>query len=645
MTFRHDINGLRAWAVIAVLLFHFEIPGAKGGFAGVDVFFVISGYLMTEIIFQRWHNASFSIIGFYLDRARRIIPALGILCVALLAIGWFYIPSHDYIKIGEHVWGSAGFFSNHLYLGESGYFEKNSLTGKWLQHTWSLSVEWQFYLLYPLLVFLACRLVSLANARYILAACGFLSLAYGIWLTMHSADTAFYLLSTRLWELLAGALVCLFPLRTTERWKKILELAGFALLLYSFNQMSGAQWPGWQALFPVCGTVLILVAAQQSSWLTGNVIMQSIGTISYSLYLWHWPIAHWLDKSGALKNSSFVAIGLLMALLLSICSWRLVEKPFQKRYRTTNILSSARDKYALAALLLFSLLVSLWGYGVWQQKGFPDRPFDVEQRLQDDFLGKYEAIRANIGSHYRFECGFYDEEKQRHRDSIDPACTHLTHNNIIFLWGDSHAQALSEGLRTLAGDQFSVAQVATALCNPLIGKSSGILPIDNNCDLSNQFALQEITRLKPHTVVLAQEHSHELTDWDAMAKTLKQLGVGQVILVGPVPQWYPSLPTIIMARYRNSDALVIEDKGLVLEMLSTNELLHQRYDGSSLLRHVSLVDALCKNKTCQVKLAEDGELLSFDYGHLTPKASIYVVRLALGQLLVPGPSTSRPPNS
>ena len=151
MQFRADINGLRAIAVIAVVLYHFDIPGFGGGFAGVDIFFVISGYLMTRIIFSRVITGRFSILDFYLDRSRRIIPALAVMTAVLLLAGWFLLPPADYRMLGRHSVGALSFLSNILFYKEAGYFDEDSHS-KWLLHTWSLSVEWQFYLLYPIIV-------------------------------------------------------------------------------------------------------------------------------------------------------------------------------------------------------------------------------------------------------------------------------------------------------------------------------------------------------------------------------------------------------------------------------------------------------------------------------------------------------------
>ncbi len=207
--FRPDIAGLRAWAVLAVVLFHFNIPGFSGGFVGVDIFFVISGFLMTQIIARGLEDGRFSIWRFYLARARRILPALLVLCAVLLVLGWFALPPLDYRALGMHTLTSALFLSNIQYWREAGYFDAAS-HDKWLLHTWSLSVEWQFYLLLPLVLWVVWRLSpGRRNLARVLVSLLLASFALSVWLSSHKPEAAFFLLPTRAWEMLAGGLLAL----------------------------------------------------------------------------------------------------------------------------------------------------------------------------------------------------------------------------------------------------------------------------------------------------------------------------------------------------------------------------------------------------------------------------------------------------
>ncbi len=207
--FREDINGLRAWAVVIVILFHFGVPGFSGGFIGVDVFFVISGFLMTRIVIRGLENNKLSIIDFYMARARRIIPALLALCTVLLGLGWFVLVPPDYEKLGSHAVSSAAFVSNIKYWAETGYFDSASHE-KWLLHTWSLSVEWQFYILLPVALWAVWRVKPGRSAQiWAIATCLLASLLASVLTTAHSPATAFFMLHTRAWEMLSGGLVFL----------------------------------------------------------------------------------------------------------------------------------------------------------------------------------------------------------------------------------------------------------------------------------------------------------------------------------------------------------------------------------------------------------------------------------------------------
>ncbi|MDF2641511.1 MAG: acyltransferase family protein, partial [Pseudomonas sp.] len=327
MDFRKDINGLRAIAVVAVLLYHFQPAWLPGGFAGVDVFFVISGFLITGIIMRGLKAGTFSLSAFYKSRARRIIPALAMLCFVLLALGWFYMLPLDYSALGTHVASSLGFVSNFVYWGEAGYFTANAHE-KWLLHTWSLSVEWQFYLLFPITLLILIRFVSIASLRWwILGGClaGF---GFCVFASYQWPEPSFYLLPTRAWELLLGGVACLFPCHLRPQAQRLLELAGLALILAGFVLLSAQDvWPGYLVLLPVLGTFAVILAARQDSVLTSNPVSQWTGKLSYSLYLWHWPVVVLMNYAGWLGETGNILLGIAAAFVLAIASYRLVEKP------------------------------------------------------------------------------------------------------------------------------------------------------------------------------------------------------------------------------------------------------------------------------------------------------------------------------
>lgn len=393
-SFRSDINGLRAWAVVAVVLYHFAVPGFAGGFAGVDVFFVISGFLMAGIVVGGLQRQRFSLGGFYLARARRILPALLVLVAAVLLVGWWLLIPSDYQVLGRHARESVLFTSNLQYLSESGYFDAASHE-KWLLHTWSLAVEWQFYLLYPLALLLLYRFYSSWQGlltTHVLAL--LLSLALCVWWTQEYPGKAFYMLAPRAWELLLGGCVFLVG----QRWHmpsplvRGMDLAGLLALVLSITLLdAGSAWPGGWALLPTLGAAAVLLAQRESLW-TASRLVQWLGTRSYSIYLWHWPLVAGLVYFDRQQVWYWVAAGLLLSLLLGDLSYRLVEVP-SRRWLTT------RSRWAGLGWLLLGLLVVALAAQAVRRSGFPDRLPEtlaqVESQRHNKNPRQDECLRAD----------------------------------------------------------------------------------------------------------------------------------------------------------------------------------------------------------------------------------------------------------
>ena len=292
MKFRYDINALRALAVTAVVLFHYKVDFVPGGFVGVDVFFVISGYLMTSIIMGRLAKDKFSIWDFYYDRAKRIVPGLLGMCFVLLAAGYFLMEPVTYHYLGSTSIAALLFFSNFRFWEATTYFDPQSDT-KWLLHTWSLSVEWQFYLIYPIILMALHKFdKSRRHIVPILWSMAFLSLLLCIWFSKAEPASAFYLLPQRAWELLAGGIVALQFKNGERKYSWILLASGllFIGISIAFYDKTMA-WPYYWALLPAIGTCLVIAANRPDAAAFKNALVQTVGKWSYSIYLWHWPIA------------------------------------------------------------------------------------------------------------------------------------------------------------------------------------------------------------------------------------------------------------------------------------------------------------------------------------------------------------------
>ena len=314
--FRSDINGLRALAVLAVVLYHFDVPGFAGGFVGVDVFFVISGYLMTKIIVDGLRTGRFSLWSFYAARARRIVPALAAVCVALLVYGIFWLTPPDFERLGRHATSSIGFVSNIVYWKDVDYFG-NQKHDQWLLHTWSLSVEWQFYLLFPVLMVAIARFTRRPVAlTLVIAAMLAVSLGLSATLSFTNRIPAFYLLPTRAWEMLAGGVVFMFASKGPARVRWLAGPLGFALIAVSIGLLRAeGPWPGYLAILPVSGAALVLWANYSRSLLLRNPVARFFGDSSYSIYLWHWPLTVLLHQYVLEDSAAWTAAAIVGSVL------------------------------------------------------------------------------------------------------------------------------------------------------------------------------------------------------------------------------------------------------------------------------------------------------------------------------------------
>lgn len=423
--FREDINGLRAWAVIAVVFYHlpftYQLPG---GFAGVDIFFVISGFLMTSIILGGNKNGQFSLGKFYMSRVRRILPALLFLVSVLLLLGWFFLATPDYQKLSEEAAAALAFISNIHYWDHSGYFDSSAFE-KWLLHTWTLGIEAQFYFLYPLFLLAIRAFTTSAKVLWYLVLLGFLSsLLLNIVVVHLYPIPTFFLLPSRGWELLAGGLVYLTP----EIWpdiqryrdKKLLFYLAWALILASVIILDEhVLWPGYWALLPVSGAALLIFINNQQSMMTKNVVFQWLGDRSYSLYLWHWPAIVLLYFLSLETNAAAVWLALLASVVLAHCSYQFIEAPTRKIF---SGLSLKRE-----VVVIFSITVMLSAVAIYLTS------HQIKGRIDD----RIETIAFQSENKNRFQC-----EKLPSFNEEMPGCLYGDKENIgAIVIGDSHSTA------------------------------------------------------------------------------------------------------------------------------------------------------------------------------------------------------------
>lgn len=491
-SFRLDINGLRAYAVLFVLLFHFKIYGFDAGFIGVDIFFVISGFLMTGIIASGIERKNFDIFKFYLARIRRILPVLVALISFLLLTGWFLLPSVEYRSLGEESISALTFLSNIFFWRSSGYFNADAHE-KWLLHTWTLGVEFQFYILLPIYLLILSKLkAGTKTLFYGLVAAFVLSLCLSIALTDKTPTAAFYLLPTRAWEFFAGGVVCIL----VKKYPKILSLGkaifftGTILLTSSiFIINNKIPWPSAWALLPVVGTALIILSQQEKSFLTANPVAQWIGTRSYSIYIWHWPIVVALNFLGAQDNYIYIIIGIFLSIILGHISYHVIESP------TRDFLSKIlpMKQFAITAAIL--ILVGGVALSI-KSFTFKDRmPQAVElaaneQKNDDPRLEKCESGLKTIAS---------------------PSCAYGNKNNIsAIVIGDSHAQATVTSVEK-AALKYEKGLIAWTLAGcPTIDNvkfTNTSQSLENSCNSFNKWKDRELLKYPKLPIIIINRTS------------------------------------------------------------------------------------------------------------------------------------------
>ena len=360
MKHRTDIDGLRAVAVIAVILFHAGLTQVSGGFAGVDVFFVISGYLITGLILNDIRNGQFSITHFYERRVRRILPALfTLLFLGSVAFYWL-LPPEQLLDFGKSLIATVLFSSNVLFWRQTGYF-KDPAEMKPLVHTWSLAVEEQFYIFYPLFLLLISRYFRKRYHWALLTVFCF-SLAWSVWGVHHDRNATFYLAPSRAWELLLGGLLAtdVVPPLTDRRAANVLGAAGLVLMMFSFVALSKASlFPGLNALYPTIGAALIIytgspTATSVSRFLGWKPIV-FVGLISYSLYLWHWLLIVFAKYYAVRHLTNWEITGIVaFSFVIATLSWLFVENPFRGR---RGLIASRAMLFGAAAVASLPLLI------------------------------------------------------------------------------------------------------------------------------------------------------------------------------------------------------------------------------------------------------------------------------------------------
>jgi peptidoglycan/LPS O-acetylase OafA/YrhL len=622
MEYRAEIDGLRAIAVIAVVAFHSGLPFVSGGFVGVDMFFVISGFLLTRLISKDIDEKCFSLAKFYERRVRRIFPALVAMLVSLWLFGILFWTPRELIAFSKESLAATLALSNFLFWKERGYFDAPALE-KPLLHTWSLGVEEQFYVLLPVILQLSSRDRSPFSPRTIVAMIAAASFGLSCWMARYDPDAAFYLLPARAWELLLGSLVSfkVTPFRNLliATHGSLLGICLVTAPIFMGNDVGQGSFFG--VLSACLGTALIVGAGPTDrssiSALLSMKIPHFVGRISYSVYLWHWPLIAILGRSIFLHHPMSAGFQALIVSVTSLVagyiSWRYIETPFRSKYRRSLILSAA--SFAVAISIFASLSVVLLD-------GIPSR-FSVSANTLDSSMTAEKSpahFRSNIcyiwsGSKFS---DFRPDECLRERNDVP---------NYLIL-GDSHAAHLWIGLSSVFPN-INWLQATASGCLPSYRPTGADRCVRMMHLVFDEFLLSH----KVDCVILSARWAPDLAELAQTIDWAKTHGI-PLLLMGAIQEYDAPLPGLLMEASRLNEP-GLPEKHLVMSRRSVDHSLALLAKEKN-ITYVSVQDILCGRGVCE-QWAAKGVPLQFDYGHLTREGSMLLAESMKNRHLLPYP--------
>jgi len=635
--YRPDIDGLRALAVVAVMLYHAEIPGFGGGYVGVDVFFVISGYLITRLLAgsgarplrMLWSE-------FYLRRARRILPALLLTSLVATVLAVIMLMPYDLTRFGKYLAASSLFLSNVPEWREGGGYLNSRAAYVAITHFWSIAVEEQFYLVYPAALFLIGTFVPGRRSAALLVLAG-ISLAVCVWGSYHQPLANFYLAPTRAWELLLGAVIAgnqapWFRRPQVNDALALAALLSLAAVIRCYGNMT--RFPGLSTVLPCAAAAVLLVTGQRQSSVVSRCLalppLVFTGLISYSLYLWHLPALIFFSYYSIRPLGPMSLIGLLAAVyLLAVLSWKLVETPIRVR---SHFRSNRAFLWAAGAT---NAIILTAGIVLWNSNGFP-------QRFPADFRVPDQAWMASRGS--------FAQCVNRAVDTIAQGglCSDGPQDNAApraLVWGDSHAMALLPAYRRLAAAHgVRVYFALKAGCRPLLDMTNRSYDADwqVGCLAFNAAVARAIHAIRPRVVILNAhwiDADADLSPLPSSAVDALQSNFGrglqrtldEIIAAGAsacvvldVPAYKYDLPYALnMASFRGIgvDFLTLSRTEALAQYRAPEHdfhLLEQR----GMLRSVDPKDLMCSSDSCVYQV--NGELLYSDWDHLSARGALFV---------------------
>jgi peptidoglycan/LPS O-acetylase OafA/YrhL len=583
--YRADVDGLRAIAVLSVLIFHAFPSALRGGYIGVDIFFVISGFLISSIIIENLEAGRFSFFGFYARRVRRIFPALLLVFFSCLSLGWFFLLPDEYQLLGKHVTAGAAFLSNFVLWNESGYFDA-AASQKPLLHLWSLGIEEQFYLFWPLLTWMAYR----HRKRFfgLVVTIAVVSFLVNVLTVASNPVEAFYSPLSRFWELMVGSVLAyltIYKPQNLPRYSNLSAVLGLILIGTSLLILdTGSRFPGWWALLPTLGTFLL---------------------ISYPLYLWHWPTLYFGKMLSTSPSHTMRFLAVALSGVLATLTYLLVEKPIRH---------SASLRQTSIGLFSVMAICGLLGVFCYVSQGFPSR-------LPQQFAKFTGTVPKDLHS----ACFLINSVE------FPPACTQVSRRPSVFVWGDSQADRLYWGLKPLQDlGRLGLLQVTGNSCPPLLRfKSNG----NCKCQEINNFATKTIQRSRPEMVILHANWADETVDLSKLDATVQQLkadGAKNVILLGPTPRWSGTLLRSMFRCWQpktpSEEFPLFSKCGLEPRVPLVDAKLREIAERLD-IEYISAYQAMCTSDGCITHVDNGGgdELVTYDAGHLSPAGARYLI--------------------
>lgn len=613
MKYRPDIDGLRALAVLPVVLYHVGIPGFAGGFVGVDIFFVISGYLICGMIDQEIRNGSFSLGDFYKRRILRILPALFAMFAVTGVLAYVYFLPVEFEDFAKSLAAAVGSVSNVYFAKTAGYFDAPAET-KPLLHTWSLGVEEQFYFIAPLTMLLLYRFMP-RQAKWWLAAAAALSFVAAILMSYRNATLMFYLTPFRAWELALGALLAIgaIPSPAGALSRNIIGAVGFALLIGVILLGSASAPLLLMVGLAAVGSVMVIASSERGMSWAGRLLslppLVFVGLISYSLYLWHWPLTVFQRTDGLLYPGSSVTAKLVViaaSIGIAIASWRFIERPFRAMARHSSkpavfATASATMASAFAACVMILLV--------------DGAPFRFTDRVVT--IGSYLAYDSSNA----FRTGKCFLATNRQQIDVETCMKVNPSSPNYLLVGDSHAAHLWLGLSAAMPD-VNVMQATASMCRPAIPVISALET--RSCPKLMHFVFNDfLVNNKVDKVILAASWKDEdLADLSVVIDTLRMRGIETAVL-GPIVEYDRALPRLLADQIRRGEGYAayarrtpgIRERDRTMDALVTSR-------GAA---YVSVYDAICRSDRCDEFVLGDIPI-QFDEGHLTEQGSVEVGR-------------------